>query len=62
MPDSICDSKMLKKSAEENEKIIRKADEKLKEAAERIRRGIILRRVDNFRPYSRTFWTKALVL
>lgn len=39
MPDSICDSKMLKKSAEENEKIIRKADEKLKEAAERIRQG-----------------------
>ena len=39
MPDSICDSKMLKKSVEENEKIIRKADEKLKEAAERIRQG-----------------------
>lgn len=39
MPDSICDSKMLKKSVEENEKIIRKADEKVKEAAERIRQG-----------------------
>ena len=29
MPDSVCDSKMLKKSSEENKRIIREADEKI---------------------------------
>lgn len=39
MPDSVCDSKMLKKTAEENKKIIREADEKLVKTAEIIRSG-----------------------
>lgn len=39
MPDSICDSKLLKKTPEENQKIIRKADRKIEAAAGRIKAG-----------------------
>lgn len=39
MPDSVCDSKLLKKSAEENREIIRKADNKICTAAKQIKRG-----------------------
>lgn len=39
MPDSVCDSKLLKKSLAENREIIRKADEKLARAAEDIKQG-----------------------
>lgn len=39
MPDSICDVKLLKKSVEENKKIIDKADEKITMAAQKIKNG-----------------------
>lgn len=39
MPDSVCDSRLLKKSAEENREIIRKADNKICTAAKQIKRG-----------------------
>lgn len=39
MPDSICDVKLLKRSVEKNQKIIRKADRKIEKCAEKIRQG-----------------------
>lgn len=39
MPDSVCDSKLLKKSREENQRIIKEADERLRQAAEQIKNG-----------------------
>lgn len=39
MPDSVCDSKLLKKSVEENREIIRKADDKIYTAAKQIKQG-----------------------
>lgn len=40
MPDSVCDSKLLKKSREENKEIIVKADKKIEQAAENIKNGV----------------------
>ena len=37
MPDAVCDNKMLKKSLEENRRIVREADEKLARVAKQIR-------------------------
>lgn len=39
MPDSICDVKLLKKSLEDNRKIIAKADEKITMTAQKIKSG-----------------------
>ena len=39
MPDSVCDSKLLKKSIEQNREIIRQADKKIERIAEQIRHG-----------------------
>ncbi len=39
MPDSVCDSKLLKKSSEQNREIIRQADKKIECIAEQIKRG-----------------------
>lgn len=39
MPDSVCDDKKLKKSAEENREIIKAAEKKIIDTAEQIRRG-----------------------
>ncbi len=39
MPDSVCDSKLLKKSIEENRKIVIAADEKIEKTARDIQRG-----------------------
>ncbi len=39
MPDSVCDSKLLKRSNTENIQIIRRAEEKIERAALRIKRG-----------------------
>ena len=39
MPDSVCDSKLLKKSIEENRKIVREADEKIETVSQEIKRG-----------------------
>ena len=39
MPDSVCDSKLLKKSLEENRKIVAKADEKIELIASEIKNG-----------------------
>lgn len=39
MPDSVCDSKLLKKSISENKEIIRQADKKLEKIAEEIKCG-----------------------
>lgn len=39
MPDSVCDSKLLKKSAEENRELVRLADEKIANAAASILNG-----------------------
>ena len=39
MPDSVCDSKLLKKSLDENREIIHLADEKITRTAESIRNG-----------------------
>ncbi len=39
MPDSVCDSKLLKKSLEENKRIIKEADERIKKAVAQIKQG-----------------------
>lgn len=39
MPDSVCDSKLLKKSVEENIQIVKSADGRMKEAARQMREG-----------------------
>ena len=39
MPDSVCDSKMLKKSIEENKLIVKAADERIEIVAEQIKSG-----------------------
>ena len=39
MPDAVCDSKMLKKTLEENQRIIREADIRLEKAAKEIKSG-----------------------
>jgi ferredoxin len=39
MPDSVCDSKLLKKSIEENRQIVRNADQRIAQAAEQIPQG-----------------------
>ena len=40
MPDSVCDSKLLKKSIEENKKIIIEADKKIEKVAQEMQNGI----------------------
>lgn len=40
MPDSVCDSKLLKKSLEQNQQIIEAADCKIKSAVKQIRNGM----------------------
>lgn len=39
MPDSVCDSKMLKKDIEENRQIVKNADKRIEQVAEQIRQG-----------------------
>lgn len=39
MPDSVCDSKLLKKTVEENKKIVIEADKKIEETVKNIRNG-----------------------
>lgn len=39
MPDSVCDSKMLKKTVEENKKIVIEADKKIEKAVQKIQNG-----------------------
>ena len=40
MPDSVCDSKLLKKGIEENRQIVKNADKRIEQTAEQIKRGI----------------------
>lgn len=40
MPDSVCDNKLLKKSPEENKKIVKEADQKIEKAGNEIRNNI----------------------
>ena len=39
MPDSVCDSKLLKKTLEENREIVKQADKKIEFVAEKIKQG-----------------------
>ena len=39
MPDSVCDSKLLKKDIKENRQIVKNADKRLEEVAEQIKQG-----------------------
>ena len=39
MPDSVCDSKLLKKSVEENRQIVKSSDGRMEEAARQMREG-----------------------
>ena len=39
MPDSVCDSKLLKKTLEENREIVKQADKKIELVAEKIKQG-----------------------
>ena len=39
MPDSVCDSKLLKKSVEKNREIVKNADKRIEEAAKQIKQG-----------------------
>jgi ferredoxin len=39
MPDSVCDSKILKKSIEENKQIVKSADERIEQIAKQIKNG-----------------------
>lgn len=39
MPDSVCDSKLLKKSLEQNREIVRKADKKIEVTVQKIKEG-----------------------
>lgn len=63
MPDSVCDSKLLKKTPEENREIVRQADQKIEAAARQIKQGNYPpgRAVLLFPPEG-TFWTAAVVL
>lgn len=40
MPDAVCDSKLLKKTIEENRDIIARADEKIENVASQIKKGV----------------------
>ena len=40
MPDSVCDSKLLKKGIEENRQSVKNADKRIEQTAEQIKRGI----------------------
>ena len=40
MPNSVCDSKLLKKGIEENRQIVKNADKRIEQTAEQIKRGI----------------------
>lgn len=40
MPDTVCDSKLLKKGIEENRQIVKNADKRIEQTAEQIKRGI----------------------
>lgn len=40
MPDSVCDSKLLKKGIEENRQIVKNADKRIEQTAEQIKRRI----------------------
>ena len=40
MPDSVCDSKLLKKGIEENRQIVKNADKRIEQTAEQRKRGI----------------------
>lgn len=40
MPDSVCDSKLLKKGIEENRQIVKNADKRIEQTAKQIKRGI----------------------
>lgn len=40
MPDSVCDSKLLKKGIEENRQIVKNADKRIEQTAEQIKSGI----------------------
>ena len=40
MPDSVCDSKLLKKGIEENRQIVKNADKRIEQTAEQIKRGL----------------------
>ncbi|MDD3429523.1 MAG: 4Fe-4S binding protein [Oscillospiraceae bacterium] len=48
MPDSVCDSKALKKSKVENHRIVMEADIKIEQAAEQVKTGQYLREGLNF--------------
>ena len=50
MPDSVCDSKQLKKSDEQNRALIEAADAKIGEAANQIRKGKVPK--EGFSPFS----------
>lgn len=39
MPDSVCDSKLLKKDIERNRQVVKNADERIEQVAEQIRQG-----------------------
>ena len=39
MPDSVCDSKLLKKTLQENREIVKQADKKIELVAEKIKQG-----------------------
>ena len=39
MPDSVCDSKLLKKDIDENRQVVKNADKRIEKVAEQIRNG-----------------------
>lgn len=62
MPDSVCDSKLLKKSSDENRRIIAAANRKIEETALHIRNGKYPKNgINSFFVYHRAFRSKALV-
>ena len=58
MPDSVCDSKLLKKSFEANQKIIKQADEKIEKWVEKIKKVYIPMRDSIFGITYQGLWDK----
>ena len=63
MPDSVCDSRLLKKNTEENRRIVREADKRIALAAEQSTEGkLSARGIVDDSAFQGFVWTETMVL
>lgn len=63
MPDSVCDSKLLKKDIERNRQVVKNADERIEQVAEQIRQGKYPQEGLSLTAHLKgVVWTKTMVL